>query len=182
MAFALAATVRLLCFPFAENKQGDSPMRSLLAEHMNNQPGAAADPRDFFQYGPLPILVMRPFLALDPDAPRSSRVPSLLAGLAVFLPFLSLARRMGATSPTALGVVGVALALGALNVQVSTTAASEAVYLLLFVTTMDRLHAAVSTRRRRDFLLAGLCGSLAAVTRYDMWLSLPAAAAAALWW
>jgi len=182
MAFALAMAVRLLCFPFAENKQGDSPMRSLLAEHMNHQPGAAADPRVFFQYGPLPILVMRPFLALDPDARRSSRVPSLLAGLAVFLPFLSLARRMGATSPAALGVVGVALALGALNVQVSTTAASEALYLLFFVTTMDRLHAAVSTRRRRDFLLAGLCGSLAAVTRYDMWLSLPAAAAAALWW
>ena len=182
MAFALAAAVRLLCFPFAENKQGDSPMRSLLAEHMNHQPGAGADPRNFFQYGPLPILVMRPFLALDPDARRSSRVPSLLAGLAVFVPFLSLARRMGATSPTALGVVGVALALGALNVQVSTTAASEALYLLLFMTTMDRLHAALSTRRRRDFLLAGLCGSLAAVTRYDMWLSLPAAAAAALWW
>jgi len=118
MAFALAAAVRLLCFPFAENKQGDSPMRSLLAEHMSHQPGAASDPRVFFQYGPLPILVMRPFLALDPDAPRSSRVPSLLAGLAVFLPFLSLARRMGATSPLALGVVGVALALGALNVQV----------------------------------------------------------------
>ena len=182
MAFALAAAVRLLCFPFAENKQGDSPMRSLLAEHMNHQPGAAADPRNFFQYGPLPILVMRPFMALDPDARRSSRVPSLLAGLAVFVPFLSLARRMGATSPAALGVVGVAVALGALNVQVSTTAASEALYLLFFVTTMDRLHAALSTRRRRDFLLAGLCGSLAAVTRYDMWLSLPAAAAAALWW
>lgn len=182
MAFALAAAVRLLCFPFAENKQGDSPMRSLLAEHMNHQPGAGADPRNFFQYGPLPILVMRPFLALDPDARRSSRLPSLLAGLAVFLPFLSLARRMGATSPAALGVVGVALALGALNVQVSTTAASEALYLLFFVTTMDRLHAALSTRRRRDFVLAGLFGSLAAVTRYDMWLSLPAAAVAALWW
>lgn len=179
---AVAAVVRLAVFPFAENKQGDAPMRSLLAERMNDVRGAAADPRGFFQYGPLPIEVMRPFLALDRDAPRSSRIPSLLAGLAVFLPFFSLAQRMGAASPLALALAGLALALSPLHIQVSSTAASEALYLLLFVTTMDRLHAALTGRRRRDFLLAGVCGSLAAVTRYDMWLSLPAAGAAALWW
>lgn len=180
--FLLAALVRLACFPLAENKQGDAPMRSLLAERMNTEPGAAMDPRGFFQYGPLPIEVMRPFLAIDRDARRSSRWPSLLAGLAVFVPFLSLARRMGATSPAALGVAGLALALGPLHIQVSTTAASEALYLLLFVVTMERLHVAFATRRRRDFVLAGLAGTLAAVTRYDMWLSLPAAGVAALWW
>ena len=125
---------------------------------------------------------MRPFLALDRDARRSSRIPSLLAGLAVFVPFFSLAQRMGATSPLALALAGLALAFGPLHIQVSTTAASEALYLLLFVTTMERLHAALTARRWRDFFFAGVCGSLAAVTRYDMWLSLPAAGAAALWW
>jgi hypothetical protein len=179
---AFATVIRLAVFPFAENKQGDAPMRSLLAERMNDVRGAAADPRGFFQYGPLPIEVMRPFLALDRDARRSSRIPSLLAGLAVFVPFFSLAQRMGATSPLALALAGIALALGPLHIQVSTTAASEALYLLLFVTTMDRLHAGLTGRRRWDFVLAGVCGSLAAVTRYDMWLSLPAAGAAALWW
>ena len=179
--FAVAAVVRLACFPFAENKQCDAPMRSLLAERMNTQPGAAADPRGFFQYGPLPIEVMRPFMLVDRDARRSSRWPSLLAGLAVFAPFFSLASRMGATEPAALMLAGLALALSSLHVQVSTTAASEALYLFLFVSTLDRLHAALSARRFRDFLLAGLLGSLAAVTRYDMWLSLPSAAAAALW-
>jgi len=178
--FALALVVRAALFPFADNKQADAPIRALLAERMNSDPGAAGDPRSFRQFGPLPIEVMRPFLAVDPDARRASRLPSLLAGLAVFWPFFSLARRMGATGG-ALSLAGLALALAPLHIQVSITAASEALYLLCFVATLDRLHAAMSERRRRDFALAGLWGGLAAVTRYDMWLSLPAAGAMALW-
>ncbi|HEX2657461.1 MAG TPA: glycosyltransferase family 39 protein, partial [Polyangia bacterium] len=178
--FALALVVRAALFPFADNKQADAPIRALLAERMNADPAAASDPRSFRQFGPLPIEVMRPFMAIDPDARRSSRVPSLLAGLAVFWPFFALARRMGATG-WALSLAGLALALAPLHIQVSITAASEALYLLCFVATLERLHAAVSGRRRRDFVLAGLWGGLAAVTRYDMWLSLPVAGAAALW-
>ncbi|HEV3031123.1 MAG TPA: hypothetical protein VG319_05735, partial [Polyangia bacterium] len=63
----------------------------------------------------------------------------------------------------------------------STTAASEALYLLLFVVMLERL-----TRALQDdeaglgpFAVAGSLASLAAVTRYDAWLALPATVAAA---
>jgi len=169
---ALALLVRLTLFPFAENKQADAPIRALLAEHMNGDPAAAADPRGFRQFGPLPIEVMRPFMAWTGETRVASRVPSLLAGVLAFFPFFALARRFGA-SATAQTLAGAALALAPLHVQVSTTAATEALYLLFLLLMLVRLHDAVAKRRRLDFLLAGLFGSLAAVTRYDMWLSLP---------
>ncbi len=175
----VALAVRLALFPFAENKHADAPMRALLAERMNADPAATTDPRSFCQFGPLPIEIMRPFLAIDPDARRSSRVPSLIAGMAVFLPFFALGRRMVGAGP-AMIVAGLALALSPLHIQVSTTAASEALYLLLLLAAFERLHAALTDRRRRDFVAAGLFASLAAVTRYDTWVALPVAAAAAL--
>ncbi|HEY4183814.1 MAG TPA: glycosyltransferase family 39 protein [Polyangia bacterium] len=181
LVVVLAAVVRLALFPFADNKQADAPIRTLLAERMNGNPAAAADPRSFRQLGPLPIEVMRPFLALAGDTRRASRFPSLLAGVLAFLPFFALARRFGVGAQAEL-LAGLALALAPLHIQVSTTAASEALYLLLLLAMLERLHAALSSRRHLDFLLAGLLGSLAAVTRYDMWLSLPFAGAAALFY
>ncbi len=179
VVFGVAVLVRVGLFPFAENKQADAPIRTLLAERMNDEPGAAADPRGFRQFGPLPIELIRPFLAVAGGGRWASRMPSLLAGLTVFLPFFSLARRLTGEA-TARALAGLALALAPVQVQVSTTAATEALYLLLLLATLDRLHQAVSGRRRRDFVVAGLFGSLAAVTRYDMWLSLPFAGAAIL--
>lgn len=182
----LAVVIRLGLFPLADNKQADAPMRALLAERMNTEPGAAGNARGFCQFGPLPIEVMRPFLALFPDARWSSRVPSLIAGIALFIPFFSLAARMlgdlgggvgGCASAVALA--GLALALAPLPIQVSITAASEALYLLWLLAALDRLHAALSSRRRIDFVLGGLFASLAAVTRYDTWIALPVSAAAA---
>ncbi|MES1206437.1 MAG: glycosyltransferase family 39 protein [Pseudomonadota bacterium] len=180
----LALGVRVALFPFAENKHGDAPMRALIVERMNADPVAAWDPRSFCQFGPLPIEVMRPFVAADTDARRSSRVPSLIAGLAALVPFLALGRRMigamGPSSGPALALAALALALSPLHVQVSTTAASESIYLLLLLAALERLHAAVSGARRRDFVVAGALMSLAAVTRYDTWVAVPAAAAALL--
>ena len=173
VAFAL----RLAVFPFAENKQADAPMRALLAERMNDDPKAATDPRSFCQFGPLPIEVIRPFLALDADARRASRVPSFLFGMLAFLPFFALGRRLTGT-PAAVGLAALALALSPLHIQLSTTASSEALYLPLWLAMLERLHAAASDGRRRDYVLAGLFGSLAAVTRFDSWIALPVAAAA----
>jgi len=175
----LALAVRLLLFPFAENKQSDAPMRALIAERMNADSAAAADPRSFCQFGPLPIELLRPFLAVDSDARRSSRVLSLIAGLASFWPFFALGRRMVGRG-AALSLAGVGLALSPLHIQASTTAASETLYLLVWLAALDRLHAAVTDGWRRDYLYAGLLASLAAVTRYDSWLAVPAAIAAVL--
>ena len=86
-ALALAFVLRPALFPIADNKHGDAPMRALIAERMVLEPGSAAQPRTYCQFGPLHTTLMRPFIAVDPVAPRSSRVLSLLAGLARFFPF-----------------------------------------------------------------------------------------------
>jgi hypothetical protein len=166
-------------FPFEENKHGDAPMRALIAERMVIDPASAAHPRTYCQFGPLHTTLMRPFIALDRDAPRSSRYLSLLCGLAVFFPFFAFARRLAGEARAPLAAF--ALAVSPLHLQASTTASSETLYLLLWVSAIERLLAALETGRLRTFAVAGLCASLAAVTRYDAWLALPMVALAA-WW
>ncbi|MFL5304347.1 MAG: ArnT family glycosyltransferase [Polyangia bacterium] len=173
---AVAVVLRVGLFAFAENKHGDAPMRALIAERLVLEPASAAQPRTYCQFGPLHTTLMRPFIALDRDAARSSRYLSLLAGIAVFFPFLSLARRLVGERGAAFAAF--ALAVSPLHLQLSTTAASEALYLLLWVAAMERLLAALDTGRLVTFVVAGLLGSLAALTRYDAWLALPMVAAA----
>jgi 4-amino-4-deoxy-L-arabinose transferase-like glycosyltransferase len=179
LAIGLAILVRLALFPFAENKHGDASMRALIAERMVLYPASAAEPRTYCQFGPLHTTLMRPFIALDPVAARSSRYLSLLAGIAVFFPFFAFARRLA--GPRAAELATFALAVSPLHVQASTTAASEALYLLLLVGALDRLVTALECRRLRTFAVGGLLASLAAVTRYDAWLALPITVLAALW-
>ncbi len=174
---ALAVVLRAGLFPFAENKHGDAPMRALIAERLVLDPASAAQPRTYCQFGPLHTTLMRPFIALDRFAPRSSRYLSLLAGIAVFFPFLSLARRL--VGEPAAGLAAFLLAVSPQHLQASTTASSEALYLLLWVASIERLLAALASRRLAGFALAGFLGSLAAVTRYDAWLALPMVLAAA---
>ncbi len=173
----MAVVLRVGLFPFAENKHGDAPMRALIAERLVLEPASAAQPRTYCQFGPLHTTLMRAFIALDRDAPRSSRYLSLLAGIAVFFPFLSLARRL--VGPRLAAFAAFALAVSPLHLQASTTAASEALYLLLWVAAVDRLLAAVESGAPLTFAVAGLLGGLAALTRYDAWLALPMVAAAA---
>jgi 4-amino-4-deoxy-L-arabinose transferase-like glycosyltransferase len=176
---ALALLLRAAVFPFAENKHGDAPMRALIAERLVLEPGAAAQPRTYCQFGPLHMWLMSPFVALDPDVGRSSRYLSLVAGLLTFVPFLRLARRLAGERGAELA--GLALAASPLHVQASTTAASEALYLLLTVAMLERLLAALDDERGRvgPFVAAGLLAMLSALTRYDAWLALPITLAAA---
>ena len=179
LAIVLAIALRLALFPFAENKHGDAPMRALIAERMVLEPASAAVPRTYCQFGPLHTTLMRPFIAADARASRSSRYLSLLAGIAVLFPFLAFARRLVGEPGAALATF--ALALSPLHIQASTTAASEALYLLLWVCALERLLAALAAPGRlRTFAVAGLLASLAAVTRYDAWLALPVVALATL--
>jgi hypothetical protein len=171
VAIGLAVVVRVAVFAFAENKHSDAPMRALIAERMVLDPASARDPRTYCQFGPLHTTLMRPFIAADRLAPRSSRYLSLICGIAVLFPFLAFARRLAGPAGAALATF--ALALSPLHIQASTTAASEALYLLLWVAAVERLLVAVETRRLRAFAVAGALASLAAITRYDAWLALP---------
>ncbi len=175
----LALVLRAALFPFAENKHGDAPMRALIAQRLTLEPAAAADPRAYCQFGPLHPTLMRAFIALDPWVPRSSRLLSLLAGLLVFVPFARLATRLVGPRRAELAAVG--LAVSPLALQASTTAASESLYLLLFVTMLERLVAALDDPElpTRAFATAGALASAAALTRYDAWFAIPAAVAAA---
>src|SRR4029078_7924222 len=104
------------------------------------EPASAAQPRTYCQFGPLHTTLMRPFIAVDPDAARSSRYLSLLAGIGVLFPFLALARRLaGDRAPLAL----FALAVSPLHLQASTTAAREALYLPLCVVALSPVLAAL---------------------------------------
>src|SRR5204862_6486514 len=99
-------------------------MRALIAERMVLEPASAAIPRTYCQFGPLHTTLMRPFIALDARAPRSSRYLSLLAGIAVMFPFLAFARRLA--GPRAAELAAFALALAPLPLQASTPAPTEA--------------------------------------------------------
>ncbi|HEV3032168.1 MAG TPA: glycosyltransferase family 39 protein, partial [Polyangia bacterium] len=176
---ALAFVLRAAIFPFADNKQGDAPMRALVAQRLALDPACAAKPRTYCQFGPLHPMLMAPLAAVDRDLPRSSRALSFAAGMLTFLPLIRLARRLVGVARAELAALG--LAASPLHIQASTTAASEALYLLLFVVMLERL-----TRALQDdeaglgpFAVAGALASLAAVTRYDAWLALPATVAAA---
>jgi 4-amino-4-deoxy-L-arabinose transferase-like glycosyltransferase len=181
--FVLALVLRAAVFPFADNKQSDAPMRALIAGRLAAAPSAAADPRAFCQFGPLHLLLMSPFVAAFGDVARSSRYLSLVAGLLVFVPFLRLARRLVGDGPAELA--GLALAASPLAIQASTTAASEALYLLLFVTMLERLTSALAETSDTAaaplgrYVAAGALASLAAVTRYDAWVALPVTLVAA---
>jgi 4-amino-4-deoxy-L-arabinose transferase-like glycosyltransferase len=178
-AIALAFVLRAAVFPFADNKQGDAPMRALIAQRAALEPGAALNPRTYCQFGPLHPALLAPIVALGGELSRSTRALSFAAGMLTFLPFLRLARRLVGEARAELAALG--LAASPLHIQASTTAASEALYLLLYVAMLERL-----TRALEDdaapfaaYAAAGVLASLAAVTRYDAWLALPAATAAA---
>jgi 4-amino-4-deoxy-L-arabinose transferase-like glycosyltransferase len=175
----LALIVRAAVFPFADNKHSDAPMRALIAEHIAQDPAAGTNPRTYCQFGPLHMMLMAPFVALDHDLRRSSRELSLLAGMLTFLPFMRLARRLVGEAPAELA--GIGLAASPLHVQASTTAASEALYLLLFVAMLDRLVRCLDDDAAPlgGYAVAGALASLGAVTRYDAWIALPATLAAA---
>jgi 4-amino-4-deoxy-L-arabinose transferase-like glycosyltransferase len=175
----LAFVLRAAVFPFADNKHGDAPMRALIAERAALDPAAALNPRTYCQFGPLHAALMAPLVALTGELPLSTRALSFAAGMLTFLPFLRLARRLVGAARAELAALG--LAASPLHIQASTTAASEALYLLLFVAMLERLTRALDDEGAPlgPFAAAGVLASFAAVTRYDAWLALPAALAAA---
>src|SRR5262249_49102147 len=140
-AIGIAVLARLAVFAIAENKHGDAPMRAMIAERMVLEPASAAVPRTYCQFGPLHTTLMRPFLALDPWALRTSRYLSRLTGIAVLFPSPAFARRL--VGQVGAEIATFVLAVSPLHVQASTTAASEALYLLLWICALERLVAAL---------------------------------------
>ena len=147
--------LRLGVFAVADNKHGDAAMRALIAERLVLEPASAAQPRTYCQFGPLHTTLMRPFIALDGYAPRSSRYLSLLVGLGCSSRSW---RWRGASAATGPRWRCFALAVSPLHIQASTTAASEALYLLLWVGALERLLAALESGRWATYASPGCSG------------------------
>jgi len=183
----LGAVLRLVLFFFQDDKHADAPMRALIAVRLNAEPAARASTAAFCQYGPLPIEAMRPFLALgarvasalDAGLGRfaqeafTARLLSLLCGVLTLPLFARWAEDWVGAEAADLALLGVAVS--PLALQLGTTSGSEALYCLLVLTAAWALRRWLGRGQRPAFVAAGLLFGLAAVTRFDAWIGLPAA-------
>lgn len=169
---AVFALARVTLFPFAENLYGDSVVRSELAERWANEPTLYTSFKDgVYQFGPLHFYYMGVLLRAWPSREHATRLASLLMGLLVVLPVYRLGKRL--FSRRAAVVAALSMAAWGLHIQASTTAASEAVFLTLFLFALDFLFQGLEEHRFGPLALAALCTNLFCALRYDGWLYAP---------
>ena len=162
------AVPRLILLPFNENLYGDAISRTLMAERWLASPHAITAFGDGAgQYGPLHLYLIGIATAVG-DREIAGRLVSLLCGVLTVVPLYRLGRRLAGWQA---GVVAcLALAVWGLHIQFSTTAASEALAILLMVSAFDALSSAVESGWRRGLVLAAIWINLAAAVRYDAWM------------
>jgi hypothetical protein len=152
--------VRLIAFFLTQDWYGDAIARTELGRAWVAAPhwiGSFSD--GAAQFGPLHI-----YLVGLASLAGAERVVSLLAGTLTTLPVFFLTLRL--FGERAASVACLLLACWSLHIQFSTTAASEALALLLTAT-------ALACFAYERWVLAGLALTLACATRYDAWLLVP---------
>jgi len=164
LALALAAAARLAPLFLGYEHYGDSPVRIEAAERWAAQPHLWRGFAESFQYGPLHLTLLGLAGRLLGDRVAGARALSLLCGLAGVALLFRLARRERGVEAAWWAALG--LALSPLHIQASTTGASEAVFLALF------LGALVLLLEDRLVLAAVALGA-AGLVRYDGWMYLP---------
>lgn len=165
---AAVALPRLLLLPFNENLYGDAIPRTEMAERWMAQPHLITAFGDGTgQYGPLHLYLVGIATAFA-DREISGRLVSLLCGVLTVIPLYGLGRRLAGEQ--AGRVACVALAPWGLHIQFSTTAASEALAVLLMVSALAAFAAAMATGRTRDLAWAVVWFNLAEAVRYDAWM------------
>jgi 4-amino-4-deoxy-L-arabinose transferase-like glycosyltransferase len=164
LALAVAAAARLPALLLGMEHYGDGPVRVELAERWAKAPHLWRGFSEAFQYGPLHLTFLGGALELWPDRLWAPRVFSLLCGLAAIWLLFRIARRLFGLDAALVAALG--LALSPLHVQASTTAASEAPFLLLLLAGIDLL---LSDRLLASALLLACAG----MVRYDGWLYVP---------
>lgn len=168
---ALMATValpRLLLLPFNENLYGDAIPRTEMAERWMAHPHLITAFGDGTgQYGPLHLYLIGIATAFA-DREIAGRVVSLLCGVLTVIPLYDLGRRFAGEQ--AGRVACIALAAWGLHIQFSTTAASEALAVLLVISALAAFAAALETGRSRDLAWAVIWLNLAEAVRYDAWM------------
>ena len=182
--------LRLPGLHFTVEHYGDAPVRVEAAERWAQAPHLFRGFSDAFQYGPLHLALIGLSLELHPDRFLSPRLVSLAFGLLGVWLLFRLTRRAAGLPAAWLAALG--LSLDALHLQASTSAASEAIYLALFLSCVELLVLAgafelsaapaqegapvpVPTPSRVALLTtcAALVLAAAGLVRYDGWMMAP---------
>ena len=172
-ALALGLAARLPALLLGVEHYGDAPVRVELAERWALSPHLWRGFSEAYQFGPLHLSLIGIALKLFPLRDWTPRLVSLACGLlGIWLLWRIAARAAG---PAAALVAGCVLALSPLHIQASTSSASEAVFLALFLAALDLLMVArESDRAARSRLVAcALFLGAAGLVRYDGWLYVP---------
>ncbi len=168
----LTAAVRLAVFPWNQNVAGDAVARTWLALDWAAAPHWMTSFQDLTaQFGPLHLMLVGAASWLIPEPMLVGRLVSLGFGVATVLPLYALAARLSGEKGAA--AAATAFAVWGLHVQVSTTAASEALCLWCALHACDGLARWFDGGARRWLGWAALSLSLGCAVRYDLWLWIP---------
>jgi 4-amino-4-deoxy-L-arabinose transferase-like glycosyltransferase len=168
---AAVALPRLLLLPFNENLFGDAIPRTEMGERWMAHPHLITAFGDGAgQYGPLHLYLVG-IATVFADREIAGRVVALLCGVLTVIPLYRLGVRLSGTQ--AGRVACLALTVWGLHIQFSTTAASEAVAILLMLSALVAFGSAMETGRTRDIVWAAAWFNLAEAVRYDAWMYPP---------
>ena len=169
---AVALLPRLLVFPVTDNLYGDSVVRTELAQQLVEDPKLISSYGDGArQFGPLQLYVTALPLALGVDRQDAGRWMSLLFGVLTILPLFRLTRRMFGRQEAILACL--AFSVWGMQIQMSTTAGSEALSTFLIVSAIACFAQGWEEGRLLPLFGAAVFLNLACATRYDAWLLLP---------
>ena len=176
-----ALVPRLVLMPVNENFHGDAVARTELAEKWLQAPHIITSYGDgTFQFGPLHLYLVGLALEGVGDKALAGRLVSLLVGVLSVVPLFSLTRRLfGWRAGVA---AGLGLSVWGMHLQMSTTAASEALSLFLMLWVFALVAEGLDDNRLGPLFGAALVLNLACATRYDAWLFMPLVSLALLFW
>jgi 4-amino-4-deoxy-L-arabinose transferase-like glycosyltransferase len=167
---AVVLVVRLVAFFLTQNVYGDAISRVELGEQWAAHPHwiwAFGD--GAWQFGPLHLYLLGVASMLWSSREHAGRVVSLVAGVATTVPLWFLCRKLYDARAARFSCL--VLAFWGMHIQFSTTAASEALSLLL-------LTACLAFFAHEWWPAAGAALTLACATRYDVWMLIPVLAVA----
>ncbi|MCY1081205.1 glycosyltransferase family 39 protein [Archangium lansingense] len=172
---------RLVLMPFNENYYGDAVARTELAERWAREPHVITSYGDgAYQFGPLHLYVVGAALKVVEDKALAGRLVSLLFGVLSVVPLFALTRRLfgwraGVWASLAFSVWG-------MHLQMSTTAASEALSLFFMLWVFALIAEGLDENRLGPLFGAGVVLNLACAVRYDAWMFIPLLSVALLFW
>ncbi len=166
---AAALLPRLLLLALNENLYGDAVIRTELGARWLENPRWIESFKDgAFQFGPLHLYLMGLALKIWPAREHAGRVLSLLFGVLTVVPLYSLTRRIFSWKAGVWACLG--LSVWGLHAQLSSTAASESLGLLLVVTVLALFATGLERNQFFPITLAAVVLNLACATRYDAWM------------